>query len=313
MPKVYFFKGLPASGKSTEALKRVRENPNGVKRVNKDDLRAMMDAGKHSHSAEKFVKKIRDKIILAALAEGKSVIVDDTNLALDPVTGENVHYEHIRQLIKTYNETGNNMEGKRGPRAELTVVDFTNVPPEECVERDSKRPNPVGPEVIWKMYNDYLKPKEENMNHNHRFGANRNPELPDALIVDIDGTLAIHAHRDPFDTSKYHTDEPNEPVMRMVKGWLNSEGCKFIITSGRDENFRDVTTKWLNDHGIFPDFFWMRPAGDRREDSVVKQEIFDNHIKGKFNVLAAIDDRMRVVNMWRRNGLHCFQVAEGNF
>lgn len=310
MPKVYFFKGLPASGKSTEALKRVRENPNGVKRVNKDDLRAMLDASKHSKSAEQFIKKVRDKIILAALAEGKSVIVDDTNIQLD-AAGKNVHYEHIRQLIKVYNETGDNMDGKRGPRAEISIVDFTNVPPEECVDRDAKRANPVGADVIWKMYNDFLKPTPKVSNH--QFEKNRNPDLENAIIVDIDGTLAINAHRNPFDTSRYETDEPNEAVIRMVRAWIKCEGCTFIITSGRDETFRDVTLKWLDDHGINPDYFWMRQADDRREDSIVKQEIYDNHIKGKFNILAAIDDRMRVVNMWRRNGLNCFQVAEGNF
>jgi len=58
---------------------------------------------------------------------------------------------------------------------------------------------------------------------------------------------------------------------------------------------------------------FMRPDGDFRADNIVKQEIYDTHIKGKHDVLFVMDDRQQVVDMWRRNGLTCFQVAEGNF
>jgi hypothetical protein len=33
----------------------------------------------------------------------------------------------------------------------------------------------------------------------------------------------------------------------------------------------------------------------------------------KSNILYAVDDRQRVVDMWRSNGITCLQVAEGNF
>jgi hypothetical protein len=56
----------------------------------------------------------------------------------------------------------------------------------------------------------------------------------------------------------------------------------------------------------------MRKDGDFRADNVVKQEILDAHID-KDRVLFVLDDRQQVVDMWRRNGLTCFQVAEGNF
>ena len=81
MKKVYLTKGLPGSGKSTWAKEMVSKNPNSYKRVNKDDLRAMLDNGKHSEDAEKFILNVRDSIILLALENGKHVIVDDTNLA----------------------------------------------------------------------------------------------------------------------------------------------------------------------------------------------------------------------------------------
>ena len=81
MIKVFLIKGLPASGKSTWAKKLITENPNSYKRINKDDLRAMLDDSKHSNDSEKFILQVRDSLILMAIEKGKHVIVDDTNLA----------------------------------------------------------------------------------------------------------------------------------------------------------------------------------------------------------------------------------------
>jgi hypothetical protein len=86
-----------------------------------------------------------------------------------------------------------------------------------------------------------------------------------------------------------------------------------IIVSGRDDTFKDITLKWLTDNGVFVNEIHMRQAGDKREDSIIKQELFEAHIKDKYNVVFVLDDRNRVVDMWRRNGLKCLQVAEGDF
>jgi hypothetical protein len=57
----------------------------------------------------------------------------------------------------------------------------------------------------------------------------------------------------------------------------------------------------------------MREYGDQRKDSIVKAEIFDQEIRGRYHVVAVFDDRDQVVRMWRSLGLTVFQVAEGNF
>ena len=62
-----------------------------------------------------------------------------------------------------------------------------------------------------------------------------------------------------------------------------------------------------------PDELFMRPTGDTRKDSILKKEIYDNHIKGKYNVKYVLDDRDSVVEMWREQGLTCLQVAPGDF
>lgn len=139
MKTLWMTRGLPASGKSTWARAKQAEFRLGeVKRVNKDDLRAMLDAGKWSAENEKFVVTIRDNIVTAALSEGKHVIVDDTNLAPQ-------HEARLRQLA-------------REKDASFELVDFTNVPLDECIERDRKRSDSVGETVIRGMWEQFLRP-----------------------------------------------------------------------------------------------------------------------------------------------------------
>jgi hypothetical protein len=61
------------------------------------------------------------------------------------------------------------------------------------------------------------------------------------------------------------------------------------------------------------DALFMRPAGDSRKDSIVKRELFDRHVAGRWAVRGVIDDRRQVVEMWRAMGLMCAQVAPGDF
>lgn len=80
--KVLLLRGLPASGKSTYAKELVSKNHNWV-RVNKDDLRAMMNNGEFSWKLEKQIVKAERELAENALKLGKNVIVDDTNFNPD--------------------------------------------------------------------------------------------------------------------------------------------------------------------------------------------------------------------------------------
>ena len=81
MRKVTILRGLPASGKSTWAKEKVGKSNCAIKRINKDNLRAMLDSSKYSKGNESYILQLRDHILLTALDLGKSVIVDDTNFA----------------------------------------------------------------------------------------------------------------------------------------------------------------------------------------------------------------------------------------
>ena len=58
----------------------------------------------------------------------------------------------------------------------------------------------------------------------------------------------------------------------------------------------------------------MRREKDGRQDAIVKRELFDTHILGKYYVEFVLDDRNQVVDLWRNDlGLTCFQVNYGDF
>lgn len=284
MATVVITRGLPASGKSTWARAHV-EAHDGWVRVNKDDLRAMLHNGKWSKGREKQVISMRDAMIRNALAANLNVIVDDTNF----------HPSHIEQICKIAKEFG-------GVSVEIKEFD---VPVDECIERDAKRPNPVGAKVIRNMHAQYVRPK---------MTVEQNPCLPKAIIVDMDGTLAIITDRSPYEDDKADQDLLNHIVAEVVLHYAYAADVEVIIVSGRDEGrSREATERWLTRHQIPFDHLYMRKAGDVRKDSIVKREIFDTYIKDRFYVKAVFDDRDQVVRMWRDMGLQVFQVADGNF
>ncbi|MGK7926289.1 MAG: AAA family ATPase [Spirulina sp.] len=282
MKKVLILIGLPASGKSTYAKELLLEHPGRWVRTNKDLLREMAHASYWSPKNERFIVKLRDEIILLALEAGKHVIVDDTNFG--------PHVEHIKNLVK----------GK----AVVEVDDsFLKVPVEECIRRDLERPRSVGKDVIMKMYNRYIRTRPQ--------VPDRDPDLPDAVMVDMDGTLAIIGDRSPYDASKCGEDRPNPPVLDTVLKW--QKDTKIIIISGRTDDGKVQTEEWLKRYGVNYGEIYMRKQGDQRKDSIIKEEIYRQNIEGKYNIRFILDDRNQVVEMWRSLGLTVFQVAEGDF
>lgn len=284
-------KGLPASGKTTWAKEEVLKSNLQTKRVNKDDLRAMIDVNQWTKNNEKQILAVRDHIIKHYLSNGFSVIVDDTNLSPN-------HEPHLQAIAE---ELG----------ADFKVQSFLDVSLATCILRNAKRENPVPETAIKSMYNSFIRKK----GHVAQYTAPPyNPDLPDCIIVDIDGTLAHMNGRSPYDYSQVHTDIIDETVRSLVS--LISDdysGPEVLIVSGREDDCLEVTRKWLTDNAVNFNGLHMRKAGDHRDDRIVKKEIYEEHIKPKYNVLFVLDDRDRVVKMWREEGLKVLQVAEGDF
>jgi predicted kinase len=290
MTTLYMTKGLPASGKTSWAKAFIHQHKAGeVVRINKDDMRAMLHDSRFDRDrTEKLVVSIRDVLITEALGNKfvKYVIVDDTNFAPK-------HEQRLRQIAHEM-------------KADFMVQDFTDVPVAECIKRDLKRSNSVGHKVINRMNMQYIQPKYEPPKYD--------PDLPNAVIVDLDGTLAHMNGRSPYDYSEAVMndilDETVAGILRQVK-----DQCQVLYVSGRKSVCFENTLCWLSqpEHNLPAGKLHMREADDDRADTIVKAEIYEREIKGKFNVRFVLDDRDSVVAMWRQHGLKVLQCADGDF
>lgn len=303
MTKLIMTKGLPGSGKTTWARQYQKDNP-GTKRVNKDDLRAMVDDGVWSSENERLVVASRDGLVKLFLSQGLTVIVDDT--------GFNSRHENMLRAVSS----------RYG--AAFEIKDFTNVPLETCIEQDNLRllsRGRVGREVIEKMHHKYLaKPSIEPQAVEAPVLATAppyDPSLPDIVLCDIDGTVALMGdRRSPFEWNKVGLDLPNVPIVNLVQVLYlarDTDISNVIFMSGRDASCRTETDGWLRHNQLWSRNLLMRPEGDCRKDSVVKLELYDKYIRGKYNVTLVLDDRNSVVRLWRDLGLTCLQVADGDF
>jgi predicted kinase len=289
MKKVILMRGLPGSGKSTYAKQLVAAAPNTYKRINRDDLRAMFDNSHWSPGNEKFVKKVRDILIIKALEEGKHVIVDDTNLSSTNET-------RVRQLVQEFNKMHNDT-------VQVEVKEMV-VSLQECIARDAKRDKPVGAKRIREMHRQFYAVQDL---------VEQDATLPKAIICDLDGTLALMNGRNPFDAANCEADILNAPVAKILKTFQDL-GYKILLLSGRKEEHKPQTINWLAKNNITYDLLELRKTPDNRADTIVKRELFEAHISGKYYIEFVLDDRDQVVDLWRNElGLTCLQVNYGDF
>ena len=297
---ITLLKGLPGSGKSTFAQDVLASSPPCWRLVSRDDLRFMLlgrtlliepvdvdgdqPSGKWTPRKENRVVQARDALLRFFLRDGACVIVDETFLNPKMVA-------HVRNIVE-----------KEFPTVTIEVKDFTNVDVDVCVQRDIHRgARAVGAGVIRDMARKFLRDP----------APLRVANASDAIIVDLDGTLALFGDRNPFDRD-FGIDDVNDPVRRILERF-KATNAYIIITSGRKSAYREVTITWLEQNHVPYDSLIMRGDGDDRKDSIIKREFYDEFIKGQYNVLFVLDDRSQVVDMWRRLGLTCLQVEYGDF
>ena len=142
------------------------------------------------------------------------------------------------------------------------------------------------------------------------------------VIFDLDGTLALDAHRAHHiqrpvgerDWEAYFNacaeDELNWRVAELA-GMYRNRDLKIVIFTGRVSRVRDITEKWLWDNCITYDLMFMRPDDNRVDDHILKVEW--GRALGLHNIRVVFEDRQRVVDAWRAAGVFVLQTAKGDF
>lgn len=281
--------GVSGSGKTTWAQAHVDQNTNGMQDwviIARDEARRSLfpefktHEYKHTKAREKKVSEHCEHLFNVAVKKGQHVIIADTNL--------NSKYRELWK--KRGEENGYDVEFK----------DFS-MTFEEILQRNQHRGvTSVGVKVLhkqWNMWLDYIgKPKY----------------IPDekkrkAIIVDIDGTIALKGSRSPFDWDRVNEDTPRKTIIQMIQQFATLHRAVIIFMSGRDGVCYQKTKDWLCEHTYFTgslgDMLIMRDEGDVRKDSIIKEELFWKYVADNYNVISVFDDRPQVVEMWYDVGM----------
>lgn len=278
--------GPPGSGKSTLAKQYEAE---GFVRVSQDD-----QGVDHMH------------VFDMAAIDGKDIVVDRMNF-------------NVEQR-KRYINRGKDF----GYETSIVVI---HQPRKVCFERavarkdhptikDEKAAN----SALNTFFSKYERPQQgeaDYLSFLYPAGAK-----PDAVICDLDGTLCNIDHRLHFvkregkkDWKSFfdglEKDQVNTPVGVTVDELRKV--LTVVFASGRPDDYQRKTSAWLVENGFRPEHLYMRCRGDHRPDYVAKEIILDFEILTRFKPLFFLDDRDQVVDLWRRRGYVCFQVAKGDF
>lgn len=305
MIQLIICRGCPGSGKTSWAESWVAEDKENRVNINRDELRKAIYGRYSGLSSEEElnITKIHRESVARQLRKNISVADDSCNLP-DKV---------CKEWMVLAEAAG----------ASFEIKDFRDVPLETCLERNKLRADVGGrrvpEEVIKSMYERQVKGKKLNAPLTPiikevlpEYTYVPNTELPKAVLLDIDNTIADHhGVRGPYDEHLVHLDKVHEPIREIINYVGNN--ITVLAVSGRSRDCYDLTIDWLYDNGIIFDELIMRASGDKRKDSIVKMELFRKYIAPRFNVIAAFDDRNQVVQMYRSIGLTCLQVREGNF
>lgn len=349
--KVFILRGCPASGKSTWRQQKVEELevagiPYHVS--NMDFVRREFNvrgyAVDDTTSLKEFEKRVKEESFdrIRAFIRGKAsentssaIILDNTNLS----------DKSVKRFVQVIDEAAKLFD----VQVEYKEVRFFDVPYDKLVRRDAEREAPVGEKVIkrfWKMQKRLISDENNAMRHDHSRQVElrrSDPKTTQAIIVDLDGTLALRSpRRGWYDNHKVDLDSVNTSVEEALLSWIfyqqhKGVDWKVYFFSGRENipignadgierydgyNALRKTADWIRHHVIRDHLSredWdkhvvvkLRAHGDHRPDDAVKAEMADTIPRGT-NVHFVLDDRNQVVDMWRARGWDCFQVAPGDF
>lgn len=315
--KIILTRGIQGSGKSTWAKLWVAEDPNRRLRWNSDDIRNML--GPYSVEdwkiREKFINMMFKDWLGNALEGGYDIIIDNMNLSDSAVS-------RTTDVMNEFNKDPDKMYVYK-----IEYRDFF-IPVEECIRRDSMRPNPIGEKVIkqtWRRYRTKIINIENQklVDSMQAFEKEQSGIIPECIIADMDATICFNiSGREFFGAGcadKMMDDVPNPPVIRMINDFLANakEDDRVFIVTGRSAEAdvmkatNEYVSKYVSDDPRIRILF--REVGDYTKGDEKKRQLYEQYIKGKYRVLYAIDDSQKVVDMYRNLGMTVLQPNAGKF
>lgn len=283
--------GPPGSGKSTYS------------KTLKDTLRINQDEAGKDHL----------RLFIEAIATGKDIVIDRMNF----------NKQQRSKYIDPANAAGY-----------LVHAIVFQIPRKVCFERCVARKDhetikdpQAAKSAINLFFSKYERPEVGEVYSVNviNYGGGVGEDKPKAIICDLDGTLCNIDHRLHYVKKNVEGRKPNWPAFFKgiprdgVNDWCAELVRQFsgtheiLFCSGRGEESREDTEKWLKDHNLYFGHLFMRSAGDHRQDNIIKEILLDFDILTQFQPIFAVDDRKQVVDMWRSRGIVCLQCAEGNF
>ena len=297
--EIIIMQGPPASGKSTKAQEIYNSNKLKYVIVNRDSIRE--SRGDYwIPEQENYITKLEVNAVRSALELNLVPIIDATNL--NPKTlemWENIA-EEFNAVIK---------------RIELYI------PFKEALLRDTRRGleggRSVGEKVLRNFYQRYYLDKyEQEIRANTQLSSEPDDNLPPAVIFDLDLTIMVRTNRGPYEYDKADSDKKDPKALWMIKRWI-ADGITPIFITGREAteaSLKAIQTclgiepiKKLSE-SYFPYLILGRKEGDRRPSLIVKQELYEQNVEGKYNVLMAFDDDSTTVNMYKQKGIFASKV-----
>lgn len=294
MKELVVLVGPPGSGKSTKAIELEKQN---YTRINQDDM------GKDGHI----------QAFQLALMSSDNIVIDRMNFNKDQRSKYVVSAKKLGFKTK--------------------ALEF-HVAEETCIKRCNERKNhptikdeETAKRAIGMFFSKYEEAtKEEGFDEIEIIRDNADGRKKQALIIDIDGTMANINHRLHYvrdvkkDWGKFFSEVKGDSVNRwcaeILERFRNDDVYKhhdILFVSGRPDSTMKDTKEWLKDNNIGYDKLFMRKRDDYRKDNTIKEIIYNFNIKPYYDVLFVVDDREQVVQMWRSKGLVVLQCDEGKF
>lgn len=144
---------------------------------------------------------------------------------------------------------------------------------------------------------------------------------PTTCVFDLDGTLSDCSSRRHFVTGKhrdyeaFHALLSQDPVNLWCRRLMRSlyySGYEIAVVSARPKQYEVQTRAWLLKNEVpFTSLDLLR----ENEDSTPDQEIKVAWLRGygAENILLWVDDRLKVVDAIRREGITVLHCAEGRY